>query len=174
MSMHVALLRGINVGGRNWVAMADLCDLLGALRFAGVRSLLQSGNLILESDRRTGAELERLLEEETARRLGVTGVYVVRTRDEWQTVVAGNPLPDEAETAPQAEDVRTAISSCARRSRRLRRHADVHCARSPQHRRTYSNGLSVAVLPAAPAFGSKRFSHGNANEKTKSRSNPLQ
>jgi uncharacterized protein (DUF1697 family) len=57
MSMHVALLRGINVGGRNRVAMADLRDLLGALGFAGATSLLQSGNLIFESDRPTGAEL---------------------------------------------------------------------------------------------------------------------
>jgi uncharacterized protein (DUF1697 family) len=118
MSMHVALVRGINVGGRNRVAMADLRDLLGALGFAGAKSLLQSGNLIFESNRRAGAELERLLEEETARRLGVTADYLVRTADEWQTVVAGNPLPDEAErdpghlvvlflkTAPQAGDVR--------------------------------------------------------------------
>jgi uncharacterized protein (DUF1697 family) len=121
MSVHVALLlallRGINVGGRNRVAMSDLRDLFGALGFAGAKSLLQSGNLIFESGQGTGAELERLLEVETARRLGVTADYLVRTADEWKAVVAGNPLPVEAErdpghlvvvflkTAPQAEDV---------------------------------------------------------------------
>src|SRR5947207_6512046 len=117
MSIHVALLRGINVGGRNPVAMSDLRDLLGALGFAGARSLLQSGNLVFESDRRTGAELERLLEVETARRLEVTVDYLVRSADEWETVVAGNPFPHEAKrdpghllvvllkTAPRPEDV---------------------------------------------------------------------
>jgi uncharacterized protein (DUF1697 family) len=100
MSIHVALLRAINVGGRNQVAMSDLRDLLGALGFAGAKSLLQSGNLVFESDRRTGAELERLLEVETAKRLGVTAEYFVRTADEWETMVARNPFPQEAKRDP--------------------------------------------------------------------------
>jgi uncharacterized protein (DUF1697 family) len=117
MSIHVALLRGINVGGHNRVAASDLRDLLGALGFAGAKSLLQSGNLVFESDRQTGAELERLLEVETAERLHVTADYFVRTADEWATMIARNPFPEEAErdpshlvvtflkTAPLANDV---------------------------------------------------------------------
>jgi uncharacterized protein (DUF1697 family) len=117
MSIHVALLRGINVGGRNLVGMSDLRNLLGTLGFAGARSLLQTGNLVFESDRQTGAELERFLEAETARRLGVTADYVVRTAADWATVVARNPFPEEAvrdpshllvmflKAAPQARDV---------------------------------------------------------------------
>ena len=117
MSVHVALLRGINVGGHNKVAMSDLRDLLGALGYAGAKSLLQSGNLVFESGRRAGAGLERQLEVETARRLGVTADYIVRTADEWAEVVAGNPMPDVAKrdpghlvvvflkTAPRAEHV---------------------------------------------------------------------
>jgi uncharacterized protein (DUF1697 family) len=100
MSIHVALLRGINVGGRNLVAMSDLRDLLGTLGFAGARSLLQSGNLVFESDRPTGADLERLLEVETARRLGVTADYLVRSAAEWGKVVAGNPFLEEAKRDP--------------------------------------------------------------------------
>jgi uncharacterized protein (DUF1697 family) len=88
------------------------------LEFTGVKSLLQSGNLVFESPRRTGDELERLLEEETARRLNVTPDYVVRSAEEWEAVVARNPFPEEAKrdpgrllvvflkTAPQAKDVR--------------------------------------------------------------------
>jgi uncharacterized protein (DUF1697 family) len=117
MSIHVALLRGINVGGHNRVAASDLRDLLGALGFAGAKSLLQSGNLVFESDRRTGAELERLLEVETAKRLHVTADYLVRTAEEWTTMIARNPFPEDAErdsshlvvtflkTAPLAKDV---------------------------------------------------------------------
>jgi uncharacterized protein (DUF1697 family) len=118
MSIHIALLRGINVGGRNQVAMSDLRDLLGELGFAGARSLLQSGNLVFESDGRSGGSLERLLETETAKRLQVPVDYLVRDADEWQAIVARNPFPDEAErdpshllvvflkTAPQTKDLK--------------------------------------------------------------------
>ena len=131
MWSHVALLRGINVGGRNQLAMADLRDLLGALGFAGAKSLLQSGNLVFEGDRRTGAELERLLEVETARRLGVTVDYLVRSAREWATMVARNPFSEEAKrdpshlvvmflkTAPQASDVQ-ALQAAVEGPERLR------------------------------------------------------
>src|SRR5262245_48981173 len=100
MSIHVALLRGINVGGRNMVAMSELRDLLEGLGFTGAKSLLQSGNLVFESDGRTDAALERLLEAETAKRLDVSVDYLVRTADELEKIVAGNPFPKEAERDP--------------------------------------------------------------------------
>lgn len=100
MSAYVALLRAINVGGRNLVAMSDLRDLLGALGFADARSLLQSGNLVFQSDRRTSAMLERLLEVETEKRFELAVDYLVRTADEWETLIASNPFPDEAERDP--------------------------------------------------------------------------
>lgn len=45
---HVALLRGINVGGYQKAAMADLRDLLTASSFSDARTILQSGNLIFQ------------------------------------------------------------------------------------------------------------------------------
>src|ERR1700676_4670464 len=98
MPNHIALLRAINVGGRNLVAMSELRDLLEGLRFAGAKTLLQSGNLVLPSDRRTGAALERLLEVETEKRFGVTVDYFARTAEEWEEVVARNPFPKEAKS----------------------------------------------------------------------------
>lgn len=100
MSIHIALLRGINVGGHNLVAMADLRELLAGLGFTEARSLLQSGNLVFQSDQLTGAALEKLLEEETAQRLEVTADYIVRSAAEWAKVVARNPFPKEAKNAP--------------------------------------------------------------------------
>jgi uncharacterized protein (DUF1697 family) len=100
MTVHVALLRAVNVGGRNRVAMADLRDLLAALGFADGRSLLQSGNLVFRGDGRSGAELERLLEAETAARLALRTDYLVRTAAEWKRIVARNPFPDEAARDP--------------------------------------------------------------------------
>jgi uncharacterized protein (DUF1697 family) len=44
--------------------------------------------------------LEKLLEKETATRLGVAADYLVRTAGEWQAIVAGNPYTDEAQSDP--------------------------------------------------------------------------
>jgi uncharacterized protein (DUF1697 family) len=100
MTLHVALLRGVNVGGRKPVSMSDLRALLGALGFAGARSLLQSGNLVFRCDRLAGAELERLLETEAANRLDLHTDFFVRTGEEWEAVIARNPFSAEAERDP--------------------------------------------------------------------------
>jgi uncharacterized protein (DUF1697 family) len=100
MSVHVALLRGINVGGNKMVAMSAVRDLVSDLGFAGVKTILQSGNLVFESDGQTGDRLENLLERETSQRLGVSPDYVVRSASEWAKVVAANPFPKEVETDP--------------------------------------------------------------------------
>jgi uncharacterized protein (DUF1697 family) len=100
MSVHIALLRGINVGGHNKVAMSDLRDLFGALGLGGATSLLQSGNIVFQSDRLTGAPLENLLETETAKRLKVSADYLVRSAAEWEKIVARNPFPKEAKNDP--------------------------------------------------------------------------
>lgn len=49
MATYVALLRGINVGGNNKIPMADLRKALGTAGFAGVRTYIQSGNVVFES-----------------------------------------------------------------------------------------------------------------------------
>jgi uncharacterized protein (DUF1697 family) len=100
MGLHIALLRGINVGGHKQVAMADLRDLLTRLGFADARSLLQSGNLLFRSEAQTGAQLERLLESEAEKRLGHHIDFFVRTAEQWKTIVADNPFRKEAGRDP--------------------------------------------------------------------------
>jgi uncharacterized protein (DUF1697 family) len=100
MKIHIALLRGINVGGHKQVAMADLRDLLAELGFVDVRTLLQSGNLVFRGGARAGAQLERLLETEGEERLGVHTDFFVRTAEEWERIVAHNPFRKEAERDP--------------------------------------------------------------------------
>ena len=100
MTTHIALLRGINVGGHKQVAMAYLRQLLGNLGFADVQSLLQSGNLVFRSKKRPSARLELLLETESRRRLGLETEFFVRTAEEWQDVIARNPFRAEAHRDP--------------------------------------------------------------------------
>jgi uncharacterized protein (DUF1697 family) len=100
MSVFIALLRAVNVGGRKPVAMSELRDLVSRLGFAAVRSLLQTGNLVFEADGRTSADLERLLETEAARCLELETDVFVRSAREWDAIVARNPFPDEARRDP--------------------------------------------------------------------------
>ena len=96
----IALLRGVNVGGHKQVAMGDLRALLAGLGFSQPRSLLQSGNLVFGCDARSGADLERLLEAEIGRRLGLQIDLFVRSAEEWRAIVKRNPFTREASSDP--------------------------------------------------------------------------
>ena len=100
MSLHIALLRGINVGGHAMLAMADLRELLTALGFRDVRTLLQSGNVVFSGGTRGGTALEDRLEKETVKRLGLRPAYFLRSLDEWADVIARNPFSNEAKRDP--------------------------------------------------------------------------
>jgi uncharacterized protein (DUF1697 family) len=97
---HIALLRAVNLGGHNRVAMADLRALVDRLGFERPRTLLQSGNLVFRNPRPTGAALERALEGEAARTLALDTAFIVRTAAQWAAMVAANPFPDEAVRDP--------------------------------------------------------------------------
>lgn len=100
LTTHIALLRGINVGGHRSVGMTDLRDFLAELGLEDARSLLQSGNLVFTSKVRTGAELERFLESEAHDRLSLEVDFIVRTPDEWKGIIRQNPFRKEAERDP--------------------------------------------------------------------------
>jgi uncharacterized protein (DUF1697 family) len=88
---QIVLLRGINLGSRNRVAMPALRDLLAGAGFANVRTYVQSGNVVLET-RRTPAGVAKACEALIAAELGLDIAVVVRTRDELAEVVRQDPL----------------------------------------------------------------------------------
>ncbi len=100
MATYIGLLRAVNVAGHNKVAMAALRELLVGLGMREVRSLLQSGNLVFESDLGTTERLERILEDAAERELKLRTRFFLRTRDEWNRVVADNPFREEARRDP--------------------------------------------------------------------------
>ena len=95
MPRYLALLRGINVGGRNKVSMADLRDIAAAVGLADATTYIQSGNLLFSSAGAGTAALADLLESEIARRLDVRPAVVVLSRGELKQVIADNPYPEE-------------------------------------------------------------------------------
>jgi len=95
MPRYLALLRGINVGGHNKVAMTDLRDVAAALGHTEVATYIQSGNIVFTSAESDVASLADDLEREVAVRLGVRPAVVVVSRPELAKVIGDNPFPDE-------------------------------------------------------------------------------
>jgi uncharacterized protein (DUF1697 family) len=94
--IYIALLRAINLAGRARVSMSDLRELFTTLGFGDVRTMLQSGNVVFRSAARSGAQLERRLERDAVKHLGVQTVFFVRTAAEWQDIITHNPFRAEA------------------------------------------------------------------------------
>jgi uncharacterized protein (DUF1697 family) len=95
MASHVALLRGINVGGRNKVPMADLREVVSSLGHTGVSTYIQSGNVLFSTAEEDTAKLAAALESAIEERFGIWSSVVVLSRDELAQVLAANPYPDE-------------------------------------------------------------------------------
>ena len=87
---YVALLRGINVGGRNLISMANLREAFSAFGCQRVRTYIQSGNVVFESDG-PAAPLEVSIETMLERRFGVRFVAVVRSRLQMRNIVDRAP-----------------------------------------------------------------------------------
>jgi uncharacterized protein (DUF1697 family) len=100
MTSFAALLRGINVGGNNQVSMRDLRDHFEKLGFIGVKTLLQSGNIVFKSRPIRAAALEQRLEKETGPLFGNAVDFMVRDAAEWKEIIKTNPFPRESLADP--------------------------------------------------------------------------
>lgn len=90
-SCYVAFLRGINVGRAKRIAMADLRVLVEGLGYTGVRSLLNSGNLVFRAGA-TAQEAARAIEEALVLKLGVAARVFVLGHEELRAIIDANPL----------------------------------------------------------------------------------
>lgn len=92
---HIALLRGINVGGNNKVPMAELRAAVSELGYTEVSTYIQSGNLLFRTAATDTAVLEEALAEVIAHTFGIKIAVIVVTRDQLAAVLSANPYPDE-------------------------------------------------------------------------------
>jgi uncharacterized protein (DUF1697 family) len=100
MTIHVGLLRAVNLPRHNKIRMADLRAFLTGLGMQDVRSLLQSGNVVFRSAGNSAAQLERTFAAAAAKRLDLEADFFVRTAGEWKAMIAANPFHKEAERDP--------------------------------------------------------------------------
>jgi len=95
MPTHVALLRGINLGGHNKVAMADLREVVTSVGHTDVTTYIQSGNVVFSSAQSDTTVLASSLEEAIDAALGVRVRVVVLSRAELAQVTRDNPFSRE-------------------------------------------------------------------------------
>ena len=91
LKRYVALLRGINLGARNKIGMADLRALFENLEAEDVETYVQSGNVVFRS-RTARDELGRRIERRISSELGLEIKVLLRTSAELAKLVAGNPF----------------------------------------------------------------------------------
>jgi uncharacterized protein (DUF1697 family) len=95
----VGLLRGVNVGGRHKIRMAELRSICAGIGWEHVQTYIQSGNAVFAA---TGSAttLESQLERAIERQLGFSVPAVVRSRDSWRRYVETNPFPGASQHTP--------------------------------------------------------------------------
>jgi uncharacterized protein (DUF1697 family) len=91
MTTYAAMLRGINVSGRNRLAMEDLRALVTAVGGTDVRTYIQSGNAVFVS-RRSASAVVGSLESGLESALGSKVPVLVRTKEELEAIIETNPF----------------------------------------------------------------------------------
>lgn len=97
MTTYIALLRGINVGKAKRIAMADLRALLEGLGHADVATLLNSGNVLFRSDRKTPAKIAAEISAAIAAQLKIEVPVIVKSAKDLAAIIDGNALADVAD-----------------------------------------------------------------------------
>ena len=88
---YVALLRGINVGGKTLIKMGELKTCVEALGLDSVSTYIASGNVLFESEEADGAELETKIERAVEQRFGLPVKVVVLDRASYERIVDSIP-----------------------------------------------------------------------------------
>lgn len=96
MSIHVALLRGINVGKAKRIAMADLRALLEGLGHTDVATLLNSGNIVFRASKGTPKKLAADISAAIASQLGIEVPVIVVPAKDFALIAKDNPFAKTA------------------------------------------------------------------------------
>lgn len=89
---YLALLRGINVGGKNHLPMAELKNALTLAGFEAVQTYIQSGNVIFKSDISDTTELAIKIEDVIHETFQLEVPTVVFSAETWHSIIARKPL----------------------------------------------------------------------------------
>ena len=92
MKTYIALLKGINVGGHNKIPMAELRELLSRVCFKNVKTYIQSGNLIFDTEILSRKQIKKEINKAILNRLGFDVKIIVKTRKDLKRIYDGCPF----------------------------------------------------------------------------------
>jgi uncharacterized protein (DUF1697 family) len=93
MILQLALLRGINVGGKNKLPMRDLSALFVEAGCENVRTFIQSGNVVFTANARVSKNLGSVISSGIEERFGLRVPLILRTAEQLRDVISSNPFP---------------------------------------------------------------------------------
>ena len=126
MPVHIAMLRGINVGGNNRIKMDALRGSLEKASLKQVATYIQSGNVVFDAGKRNAFSLAEKIEQRILNDFGISPLAITRSLDELESIVKANPyLRDkkldaekchviflaEPATAAAATELRTSLTA---------------------------------------------------------------
>ena len=92
METHLAFLRGINVSGQKIIKMQDLVLLFESFGFNNVKTYLQSGNVLFDSDETDSAKLIKIIDNGIFKELGYRVTVILRTKQDLLDIVESEPF----------------------------------------------------------------------------------
>src|SRR5215217_2861479 len=100
MKTYIALFRGINVGGNNVLPMQELVAQLESIGLQNVRTYIQSGNVVFQSEEKNASLLSNNIRAAIKKSHGFEPQVVLLELEEMEKAVGSNPFP-EAEYEPK-------------------------------------------------------------------------
>lgn len=98
MDIYIAILRGINVSGKNAIKMIDLKNLFEYLNFNHVTTYIQSGNVIFTSDLKDKNQLKELISSQIKKSFSLNVPILLLKIDELREIFSQNPFYADKET----------------------------------------------------------------------------
>jgi len=89
---YLALLRGINVGGKNKLPMKDLAEMFLAAGCTCAKTFIQSGNVLFNAPAKVARQIAKTVPEQIEKRFGHRPPFVIRTAEQMAVVAANNPF----------------------------------------------------------------------------------
>lgn len=94
MTRWIALLRGINVGGNNLLPMKKLVLDLETMKLKNVKTYIQSGNVVFDSESKNARFLAKSIGERIKQEYGFLPEVLVLSLNDLQSAINQNPFPD--------------------------------------------------------------------------------
>ena len=95
MPRFIALLRGINVNGKNKILMAELRQSLAQRGLLNIKTVIQSGNIIFDVTPPTTPTLSDIIHDQIQKDFGLNISVIIRNHQQWQQIVSQNPFSQQ-------------------------------------------------------------------------------